>query len=115
MYKLISYNINFILLLEIKHFYCDRDLELNGFPIVFMKVIASIVRWFELNSCKLNKGSLDVCFYNKVFTFAKYYINCMTILYQLRPHCKFLYWYQEFLCPVEPLYFSDEKSTTVEK
>ena len=22
-----------------------------------------------------------------------------------------LYWYQEFLCPVEPLYFSDEKST----
>ena len=31
------------------------------------------------------------------------------------PHCKFLYWYQEFLCPVEPLYFSDEKSTTVEK
>ena len=31
------------------------------------------------------------------------------------PHCKFLYWYQEFLCPVEPLYFSDEKSITVEK
>ena len=30
-------------------------------------------------------------------------------------HCKFLYWYQEFLCPVEPLYFSDEKSITVEK
>ena len=28
---------------------------------------------------------------------------------------KFLYWYQEFLCPVEPLYFSDEKSITVEK
>ena len=27
----------------------------------------------------------------------------------------FLYWYQEFLCPVEPLYFSDEKSITVEK
>ena len=27
----------------------------------------------------------------------------------------FLYWYQEFLCSVEPLYFSDEKSTTVEK
>ena len=26
-----------------------------------------------------------------------------------------LYWYQEFLCPVEPLYFSDEKSITVEK
>ena len=26
---------------------------------------------------------------------------------------KFLYWYQE--CPVEPLYFSDEKSITVEK
>ena len=26
-----------------------------------------------------------------------------------------LYWYQEFLCPVEPLYFTDEKSTTVEK
>ena len=23
--------------------------------------------------------------------------------------------YQEFLCPVEPLYFSDEKSITVEK
>ena len=31
------------------------------------------------------------------------------------PHCKLLYWYQEFLCPVEPLYFSDEKSTTVEE
>ena len=32
------------------------------------------------------------------------------------PHCKFLYWYQEYLCPVEePLYFSDEKSTTVKK
>ena len=31
------------------------------------------------------------------------------------PHCKFLYWYQEFLCPVEPLYFSDEKSIAVEK
>ena len=31
------------------------------------------------------------------------------------PHCKFLYWYQEFLCPVEPLYFSDEKSISVEK
>ena len=31
------------------------------------------------------------------------------------PHCKFLYWYQEFLCPVEPLYFLDEKSITVEK
>ena len=30
-------------------------------------------------------------------------------------HCKFLYWYQKFLCPVEPLYFSDEKSITVEK
>ena len=29
-------------------------------------------------------------------------------------HCKFLYWYQEFPCPVEPLYFSDEKSITVE-
>ena len=28
---------------------------------------------------------------------------------------KFLYWYQEFLYPVEPLYFSDEKSITVEK
>ena len=26
-----------------------------------------------------------------------------------------LYCYQEFLCPVEPLYFSDEKSITVEK
>ena len=26
-----------------------------------------------------------------------------------------LYWYQEFLCPVEPLYFSDEKSISVEK
>ena len=26
-----------------------------------------------------------------------------------------LYWYQEFLCPVEPLYFSDGKSITVEK
>ena len=26
-----------------------------------------------------------------------------------------LYWYQEFLCPVELLYFSDEKSITVEK
>ena len=31
------------------------------------------------------------------------------------PHCKFLYWYREFLCPVEPLYFSDERSITVEK
>ena len=31
------------------------------------------------------------------------------------PHCKFLYWYQEFLYPVEPLYISDEKSITVEK
>ena len=31
------------------------------------------------------------------------------------PHRKFLSWYQEFLCPVEPLYFSDEKSITVEK
>ena len=30
-------------------------------------------------------------------------------------HCKFLCWYQEFLCPVEPLYFSDAKSITVEK
>ena len=30
------------------------------------------------------------------------------------PHCKFFYWYQEFLCPVESLY-SDKKSTTVEK
>ena len=30
------------------------------------------------------------------------------------PHCKFLCWYQEFLCPVEPLYFSDEKSVTAE-
>ena len=28
---------------------------------------------------------------------------------------KFLYWYQEFLCSVEPLHFSDEKSITVEK
>ena len=27
----------------------------------------------------------------------------------------FLCWHQEFLCPVEPLFFSDEKSTTVEK
>ena len=25
-----------------------------------------------------------------------------------------LCWFQEFLCPVEPLYYSDEKSTTVE-
>ena len=24
-------------------------------------------------------------------------------------------WYQKFLCPVKPLYFLDEKSTTVEK
>ena len=31
------------------------------------------------------------------------------------PHCKYLYWYQEFLCPVEPLYFSDEKLITVDK
>ena len=30
-------------------------------------------------------------------------------------HELFLYWYQEFLCPVEPLYFSDEKSIIVEK
>ena len=30
-------------------------------------------------------------------------------------HCTFFYSYQEFLCPVEPLYFSDKKSTTVEK
>ena len=30
-------------------------------------------------------------------------------------NCKFLCWYSEFLCPVEPLYFSDEKSRTVEK
>ena len=29
------------------------------------------------------------------------------------PHI--LCWYQEFLCPVEPLYFLDEKSTTIEK
>ena len=36
-------------------------------------------------------------------------------IYHLRSHCKFLYWYQEFLCSVEPLYFSDEKSVTVEK
>ena len=28
---------------------------------------------------------------------------------------KLLCWNQEFVCPVEPLYFSDEKSTTVEK
>ena len=26
-----------------------------------------------------------------------------------------VYWYEEFLCPVEPLYFSEEKSTRVEK
>ena len=31
------------------------------------------------------------------------------------PHRKFLCWYQEFLCPVEPLYFSDKKSITVGK
>ena len=30
-------------------------------------------------------------------------------------YSEFLYWYQEFLCPVESLYFSDEKSITVEK
>ena len=30
-------------------------------------------------------------------------------------HCKFLYCHQKFLCPVEPLYFSDEKSAAVEK
>ena len=34
---------------------------------------------------------------------------------ETRIHCKVLCWYQEFLRPVEPLYFSDEKSTTVEK
>ena len=28
---------------------------------------------------------------------------------------KFLYWYQKFLRPVELLYFSEEKSTTVEQ
>ena len=32
-----------------------------------------------------------------------------------QPQCKFLCWYQNSLCPVESLYFSDEKSTTVEK
>ena len=31
------------------------------------------------------------------------------------PHCQFLYWCQEFLCPIEPLYLSEEKSITVEK
>ena len=36
-------------------------------------------------------------------------------IYGEDPHCKFLYWYQEFLCPAEPLYFSDEKSISVEK
>ena len=29
--------------------------------------------------------------------------------------CKFFDWYQEFLCPVELLYFSDQKSTIAEK
>ena len=27
----------------------------------------------------------------------------------------FLCWYQEYMCPVEPMYFSDEKSITDEK
>ena len=52
----------------------------------------------------------------------KYFI-LLTIFKFLRTDCakfrtqigKFLYWYQEFLCPVEPLYLSDEKSITVEK
>ena len=53
-------------------------------------------------------------------SFLKSYLTnrkqCCNMNNHLRhPHCKFLYWYQEFLCPVEPLYFSDEKSITVEK
>ena len=48
----------------------------------------------------------------KTYKISEQQINPKVIRY---PHCKFLYWYQEFLCPAEPLYFSDEKSIIVEK
>ena len=49
--------------------------------------------------------------------FATSYIQhiCEYKSHHWHPHCKFLCWYQEFLRPVETPYFSDEKSTTVEK
>ena len=42
-------------------------------------------------------------------------VEFIQLVYCIIIYLSFLYWYQEFLCPVEPLYFSDEKSISVEK
>ena len=90
-----------------------------------------------LYSCFWCTGDLSTdCSRSKKFTnvnafYLSFVVVCCTVMLSLptmglihnllkwvpssHPHCKCLYWYQEFLCPVEPLYLTDEKSTTVEK
>ena len=66
--------------------------KFNSFPAIALSCIA---QWLEHSV------------YNRGVASSSLTISILTV--------KFLYWYQEFFCPVEPLYFSDEKSTTVEK
>ena len=69
--------------------------------------------WFDFSSKKYS----DFAGHKKLLVQVEKFTTggCEFESHHWHPHCKFLYWYQEFLCPVEPLYFSDEKSTIVEK
>ena len=73
--------------------YKPSALAINSFPAI---ALSCLTQWLEHSV--YNRG-----------------VAVQVSPWHRHPHCKFLYWYQEFLCPAEPLYFSDEKSTTVEK
>ena len=99
-------NSDWLLIREVQCFYWTQELlvrvekftvrmpmmKLNSFPAIAFELYSSMARALGL----LSRG-------------------CEFASHHWHPHCKFLYCYHEFLCPVEPLYFSDEKSITVKK
>ena len=82
---------------------------------------------FDVSHLKVQESTLANASKMKMNAFEPLESNCLLVKipsatisvefvsHHWHPHCKFLYWHQEFLCLVEPLYFSDEKSITVEK
>ena len=73
------------------------------------KSISCLVKFFD-ERFTINFLSLLTVWLDSIFVDLE-----LTLAVTLVAHPRFLHWYQELICPVEPQYFSDEKSLTVEK
>ena len=92
---------------------CHVGVQVVPMIIIYQEKI--LLTYFNLNSFTSVINIKLIKFQGNAHSSLFATVKPCTILYSIEIICKLLYWYQEFLCPVEPLYFSDEKSAAVEK